>query len=144
MERSKIQPPPYEYPPQWISPEERRYHPDYNGDMKHFLPRLVKLRRSKVTDTLGFNIRGGREHSCGIFISKVMPNTDAERLGLKEGDQILSVNEYNFEDIEHSKAVKILKSHTDIEMQIRFFPYGYGKTYERSTLSSHGSLSSPQ
>lgn len=80
---------------------------------------------------LGFNIRGGKEHFCGIYLSKVMPNTEAEQLGLREADQIVSVNGTNFEDIEHAKAVKILKSNTEIVMQLRYFPYGYRKTYEK-------------
>ena len=67
-----------------------------------------------------------------------MPNTEAERLGLREADQVLSVNGYNFEDIEHGQAVTILKSNTEIIMQIRYFPYGYMKTYE-----VHGSSNGP-
>ena len=65
-----------------------------------------------------------------------MPNTEAERLGLREGDQVLSVNGHNFEEIEHSKAVTILKANTEIYMQIRYFPYGYLKTYEVHTPSN--------
>lgn len=80
---------------------------------------------------LGFNIRGGMEHFCGIYLSKVTPNMEAERLGLKESDQILSVNGIDFEDIEHTKAVKILKSNAQIEMKVRYFPYGYRKTYDK-------------
>ena len=37
---------------------------------------------------LGFNIRGGKEHHCGIYVSKVMPNSEADRLGLQEADQV--------------------------------------------------------
>lgn len=80
---------------------------------------------------LGFNIRGGMEHYCGIYLSKVTPDMEAERLGLKESDQILSVNGIEFEDIEHTKAVKILKSNTQIVMKVRYFPYGYRKTYDK-------------
>ncbi|XP_042241327.1 PDZ domain-containing protein 11-like isoform X2 [Homarus americanus] len=97
-----------------------------------YAPRWVPLAE------LGFNIRGGKEHFCGIFLSKVMPNTEAERLGLQEADQIVSVNETNFEDIEHAKAVKILKSNTEIVMQLRYFPYGYRKTYEKVQNSNTG------
>lgn len=91
---------------------------------------------------LGFNIRGGKEHFCGIFLSKVMPNTEAERLGLREADQIISVNGTNFEDIEHAKAVQILKSNTEIVMQLRYFPYGYKKTYEKVQNANMGRASS--
>lgn len=65
---------------------------------------------------------------------------EAERLGLKESDQILSVNGTDFEDIEHTKAVKILKSHTHIIMRVRNFPYGYRKTYEKVQNANVGVL----
>ncbi|CAL4213318.1 unnamed protein product, partial [Meganyctiphanes norvegica] len=108
----------------------RIHHPDYNSDLKLFLLRRVNIVRQKASDALGFNIRGGKEHFCGIYLSKVMPNTKAERIGLREGDQIISVNGINFEHIEHARAVKILKANTDIDLQVRYFPYGYKKTYD--------------
>ncbi|XP_014666852.1 PREDICTED: PDZ domain-containing protein 11-like isoform X2 [Priapulus caudatus] len=97
--------PPYEHPPKWIPPHERKYHPDFNNDVRQFLPRTVKLRRTKVSDALGFNVRGGKEYLCGVYISKVMPGTEAERLRLREGDQILKVNDISFEDIEHATVI---------------------------------------
>lgn len=69
-----------------------------------------------------------------------MPNMEAERLGLKEADQILSVNGTDFEDIEHAKAVKILKSHTHVAMKVRHFPYGYRKTYDKVENANVGIL----
>jgi len=130
LESSMIDLPAYEFAPQWLPPEERIHHPDYNSDLKLFLLRTVIIVRHKTSDPLGFNIRGGKEHFCGIYLSKVMPNTKAERIGLREGDQIVSVNGINFEHIEHARAVKILKANTDIELQVRYFPYGYNKTYD--------------
>ncbi|MCL4142129.1 UNVERIFIED_CONTAM: hypothetical protein GTU68_012064 [Idotea baltica] len=67
-----------------------------------------------------------------------MPNTEAERLGLKEGDQILSVNSTDFLEIEHAKAVRVLKASTEIQMDVRYFPYGYQKTYEVATGDTYG------
>ncbi|XP_066973551.1 PDZ domain-containing protein 11-like [Macrobrachium rosenbergii] len=128
---SMVELPAYEYAPPWVPPSERCHHQDYNNDLQLFLPRSVTLIRDKVSDALGFNIRGGKEHYCGVYLSKVMPNTEAERLGLKEADQILCVNGISFEDIEHARAVKILKSNQHIDMTLRFFPYGYKKTYEK-------------
>lgn len=34
----------------------------------------------------------------------MVPDSDAHRAGLQEGDQVLSVNEVDFQDIEHSKV----------------------------------------
>ncbi|XP_045109922.1 PDZ domain-containing protein 11-like isoform X1 [Portunus trituberculatus] len=123
--------PAYEHPPPWVPPYERSNHPAYSNNLDQFAMRTVTLVREKASDPLGFNIRGGMEHFCGIYLSKVTPNMEAERLGLKESDQILSVNGIDFEDIEHNKAVKILKSNTQIQMKVRFFPYGYKKTYDK-------------
>ncbi len=35
---------------------------------------------------------------------QVVPDSDAHRAGLQEGDQVLSVNDVDFQDIEHSKV----------------------------------------
>ncbi|ESO94618.1 hypothetical protein LOTGIDRAFT_175413 [Lottia gigantea] len=120
--------PPYEPPPPYVPPSQRLDHPDYIGNVKDFLPRRVTMVRTHLTEPLGFNIRGGKEHYCGIYVSKVMPGSEAARLGVKEADQILSVNETDFQEIEHSEAVKVLKMNTTTEMILRFFPYGYSET----------------
>uniref|UniRef100_A0A8C4V8K8 PDZ domain containing 11 n=2 Tax=Neognathae TaxID=8825 RepID=A0A8C4V8K8_FALTI len=39
-----------------------------------------------------------------LFLSQVIPDSDAHRAGLQEGDQVLSVNDVDFQDIEHSKV----------------------------------------
>ncbi|OXB79591.1 UNVERIFIED_CONTAM: hypothetical protein H355_010977 [Colinus virginianus] len=114
--------PPYESPPAWVPPHERVYHPDYNNELTQFLPRTVVLKKPPGAQ-LGFNIRGGKASQLGIFISKVIPDSDAHRAGLQEGDQVLSVNDVDFQDIEHSKAVEILKTAREITMRVRYFPY---------------------
>lgn len=42
---------------------------------------------------------------------QVVPDSDAHRAGLQEGDQVLSVNDVDFQDIEHSK---VSQNNTDI------------------------------
>uniref|UniRef100_F6SLM8 PDZ domain-containing protein 11 n=1 Tax=Macaca mulatta TaxID=9544 RepID=F6SLM8_MACMU len=114
--------PAYENPPAWIPPHERVHHPDYNNELTQFLPRTITLKKPPGAQ-LGFNIRGGKASQLGIFISKVIPDSDAHRAGLQEGDQVLAVNDVDFQDIEHSKAVEILKTAREISMRVRFFPY---------------------
>ncbi|XP_004449799.4 PDZ domain-containing protein 11 isoform X2 [Dasypus novemcinctus] len=123
--------PAYENPPAWIPPHERVYHPDYNNELTQFLPRIVTLKKPPGAQ-LGFNIRGGKASQLGIFISKVIPDSDAHRAGLQEGDQVLAVNDVDFQDIEHSKAVEILKTAHEISMRVRFFPYNYHRQKERT------------
>ncbi|XP_047210015.1 PDZ domain-containing protein 11 isoform X3 [Girardinichthys multiradiatus] len=101
--------PSYENPPAWIPPQDRVHHPDYNNELSQFLPRTIVLKKPPGAQ-LGFNIRGGKASQLGIFISKslfmccqVVPDSDAHTAGLQEGDQVLSVNDVDFQDIEHSK-----------------------------------------
>ncbi|XP_074649689.1 PDZ domain-containing protein 11-like isoform X2 [Tubulanus polymorphus] len=108
--------PPYEHPPAWIPSHQRENNPTYESNIHQFLPRTVFLKRSKASDQLGFNVRGGKEFHCGVFISKVVPGSGLEKLGLRQGDQIMSVNDQSFENIAHSEAVRILKMNTNIEM----------------------------
>uniref|UniRef100_A0A7N4NUH3 PDZ domain-containing protein 11 n=1 Tax=Sarcophilus harrisii TaxID=9305 RepID=A0A7N4NUH3_SARHA len=113
------------------APVQRVYHPDYNNELTQFLPRTIMLKKPPGAQ-LGFNIRGGKASQLGIFISKVIPDSDAHRAGLQEGDQVLAVNEVDFQDIEHSKAVEILKTAREISMRVRFFPYNYHRQKERT------------
>lgn len=39
-----------------------------------------------------------------VICWQVVPDSDAHRAGLQEGDQVLSVNEVDFQDIEHSRV----------------------------------------
>ncbi|XP_073412226.1 PDZ domain-containing protein 11 isoform X2 [Dendrobates tinctorius] len=123
--------PPYENPPAWIPLQERVYNADYNNELTRFLPRSILLKKPPGAQ-LGFNIRGGKASQLGIFISKVIPDSDAHRAGLQEGDQVLTVNNVDFQDIEHSKAVEILKTAREIYMQVRYFPYNYQRQKERT------------
>nr|XP_006113734.1 PDZ domain-containing protein 11 isoform X3 [Pelodiscus sinensis] len=104
--------PPYENPPAWIPPHERIYHPDYNNELTQFLPRTIVLKKPPG--------------------AQVIPDSDAHRAGLQEGDQVLAVNDVDFQDIEHSKAVEILKTAREIIMRVRYFPYNYQRQKERT------------
>ncbi|XP_071802297.1 whirlin-like isoform X1 [Asterias amurensis] len=83
---------------------------NWEGDANKDVRRIV-LKKSDTPDgELGFSIRGGSEHSVGIFVSMVEQNTMAEKKGLQPGDQIIQVNEIPLEKITHGEAVKVLKS----------------------------------
>lgn len=50
---------------------------------------------------------------------QVVPDSDAHRAGLQEGDQVLSVNDVDFQDIEHSKVSQsklVSQNNADVEM----------------------------
>lgn len=51
--------------------------------------------------------------------SRLDPGGLAEQNGIKMGDQIMAANGVSFEDISHSSAVEVLKSHTHIMLTIK-------------------------
>ncbi|XP_020486483.2 PDZ domain-containing protein 7 [Labrus bergylta] len=83
------------------------------------LQRIVHLYTTSDDYCLGFNIRGGKEFGLGIYVSKLDPGGLAEQNGIKMGDQIMAANGVSFEDISHSSAVEVLKSHTHIMLTIK-------------------------
>ncbi|XP_034425665.1 PDZ domain-containing protein 7-like [Hippoglossus hippoglossus] len=83
------------------------------------LQRIVHLYTTSDDYCLGFNIRGGKEFGLGIYVSKLDPGGLAEQNGIKMGDQILVANGLSFEDISHSSAVEVLKSHTHVMLTIK-------------------------
>lgn len=80
--------------------------------------RSVWVRRRKRSQPLGFSIRGGKGAGIGIFVSHVEYNTIAYFAGLKLGDQILSVNDINFEWISHESAVMVVKGFDEMKLVI--------------------------
>ncbi|XP_028989425.1 PDZ domain-containing protein 7-like [Betta splendens] len=83
------------------------------------LRRIVHLYTTSDDYCLGFNIRGGKEFGLGIYVSKLDPGGLAEQNGIKMGDQILAANGVSFQDISHSSAVEVLKSHTHVMLTIK-------------------------
>ncbi|XP_074602023.1 uncharacterized protein LOC141855771 [Brevipalpus obovatus] len=80
--------------------------------------RLVKLHR--VGDSpLGFSIRGGWEHGTGIFVSEVHPGSEAQKEGLKAGDQILRVNGLIIEQAIHEEVITLIKSSSRITLKVK-------------------------
>ena len=54
-------------------------------------PRTVTLTRATREEILYFQILGGMERGCGIFIKKVERDSKAFEAGLKRGDQVYLV-----------------------------------------------------
>lgn len=50
-----------------------------------------------------FEILSPQSHIFSPY-QQVIPDSDAHRAGLQEGDQVLAVNDVDFQDIEHSKV----------------------------------------
>ncbi|XP_061879355.1 LOW QUALITY PROTEIN: PDZ domain-containing protein 11-like [Entelurus aequoreus] len=103
----------FENPPAWIPPSKRIHHPNIptlNKDLTQFLPRTIVLNKPPGTQH-GFNSRGGKPSQSGVFIYKVVPDSDAHHAGRQEVDQVLSVKDVHFQDIEHSRTKEQLIVH---------------------------------
>jgi hypothetical protein len=72
--------------------------------------RRVYLRPRLNEDGLGFSIRGGIEHSLGVFVSHVTPKSNADLMGLRVSDQIIEVNGQKFSRISLEEAKHILET----------------------------------
>lgn len=81
--------------------------------------RRINLKFGKANRSLGFNIRGGREFSLGIYVSKVDRGGVAEANGVRPGDQIIDVNGIPFENITHANAVEVLKGKKHLILTLR-------------------------
>ncbi|CAL8256224.1 unnamed protein product [Lota lota] len=99
--------------------EESGRMPSETSSDSSALRRIIHLYTTSDDYCLGFNIRGGKEFGLGIYVSKLDPGGLAELHGIKMGDQILAANGVSFEDITHSNAVEVLKSHTHVMLTIR-------------------------
>ncbi|CAG5988906.1 unnamed protein product [Menidia menidia] len=82
-------------------------------------PRLVTLTKASRDSPLAFSLLGGQEKGFRIFIDAVEPGSKAAEAGLKRGDQILEVNGQNFENVQLSKAIEILKNNTHLSITVK-------------------------
>ncbi|KAL5503188.1 hypothetical protein EMCRGX_G010100 [Ephydatia muelleri] len=108
-------------------------------------PRVVEIERTP--EGFGFNIMGGKEQKCPIYISRIIPGGYAEKHGgLRRGDQILSIGGESLEDANHEKAVDLLKN-TDgkIKLIVKYAPkileemewrFEHTKSFRRTGRSS--------
>ncbi|XP_065913068.1 protein lin-7 homolog C-like [Dysidea avara] len=85
-------------------------------------PRIIEL--EKTSEGMGFNIMGGKEQKCPIYISRIIPGGYADRHGgLRRGDQLVSVNGQSLEDMDHEDAVKVLKdAEGSLKMVVKYSP----------------------
>uniref|UniRef100_A0A4W3H5P4 Rap guanine nucleotide exchange factor 6 n=1 Tax=Callorhinchus milii TaxID=7868 RepID=A0A4W3H5P4_CALMI len=81
--------------------------------------RQITLLKPSRESPLFFNLLGGSERSFGIFVESVEQGSKAAETGLKRGDQIMEVNGQNFENIQFTKALEILKNNTHLSITVK-------------------------
>ncbi|KAG9479974.1 hypothetical protein GDO78_011803 [Eleutherodactylus coqui] len=81
--------------------------------------RLITLTKPSREAPLPFTLLGGSDKGFGIFVDSVDPGSKAVEAGLKRGDQILEVNGQNFENIQLTKAMEILRNNTHLSITVK-------------------------
>uniref|UniRef100_A0A2C9L7I1 PDZ domain-containing protein n=1 Tax=Biomphalaria glabrata TaxID=6526 RepID=A0A2C9L7I1_BIOGL len=81
--------------------------------------RLVRLIR-RPGESLGFSVRGGYEHGVGIFVTQVTPDSQADRQGLRVGDEIVRVNGFNISEAIHEDVLNLIKSKDEILLKVTY------------------------
>ncbi|XP_075716400.1 rap guanine nucleotide exchange factor 2 isoform X1 [Rhinoderma darwinii] len=81
--------------------------------------RLITLTKPSREALLPFTLLGGSDKGFGIFVDSVDSGSKAAEAGLKRGDQILEVNGQNFENIQLTKAMEILKNNTHLSITVK-------------------------
>ncbi|XP_021701470.1 uncharacterized protein LOC5566765 [Aedes aegypti] len=67
----------------------------------------------------GFSIRGGLEYGTGFFVSDVQKDSEADRQGLRVGDQIIRVNGYQVDDAVHRELAHFVSCQERLVLKVR-------------------------
>ncbi|XP_076333902.1 uncharacterized protein LOC143237970 isoform X2 [Tachypleus tridentatus] len=68
---------------------------------------------------LGFAIRGGCEYGTGVFVSEVESGSEAQRKGLRVGDQITAINGYIIEQAIHDEVLMLLRDKNGVVLKVK-------------------------
>lgn len=95
-----------------------------NGSL-HSSSKVVDIKLKRGPAGLGFNIVGGVDqqyvvNDSGIYVSKIKEDGSAAEDGrLLEGDQILSINGQNLENLTHREVVDLFRTAgDDVELKV--------------------------
>ena len=111
-------------PPNQVAPDRKtqslkRDHHDSSSLDSAGSFRVISLVKTSREQSLGFSIRGGREHNMPLCVSQVDKNSLASKQNLCVGDQLIEVNGIDLEHITHSSAVSLFSSLNKLKMVVR-------------------------
>ncbi|XP_072034974.1 harmonin-like [Amphiura filiformis] len=81
--------------------------------------RIIRLVSSPGSEGLGFRFVGGVEFDVGIFVCDVLPKSQAEKKGLKAGDEIIRVNGYSINQATHNEVLAAMKLHKTLMLKVK-------------------------
>merc|ERR1719427_2021881 len=94
--------------------------------------RCVHIKRGSNEDELGFELWGGAAYSCPVYISPVHTGSNAEKLGVKRGDQVIEVNGQNVEKLVLDKAHNLIKKNTELRLLLKTSLFCFKEMIENS------------
>ncbi|XP_063800166.1 harmonin isoform X2 [Pseudophryne corroboree] len=80
--------------------------------------REVKLDRSHP-DGLGLSVRGGLEFNCGLYISHIMKEGQADSAGLQIGDEVVRINGYSISSCTHEEVINLIRTKKIVSIKVR-------------------------
>uniref|UniRef100_A0A803JFG2 PDZ domain-containing protein n=1 Tax=Xenopus tropicalis TaxID=8364 RepID=A0A803JFG2_XENTR len=80
--------------------------------------REVKLDRTHP-DGLGLSMRGGLEFNCGLFISHIMKEGQADNTGLQIGDELVRINGFSIASCTHEEVINLIRTKKIVSIKVR-------------------------
>ncbi|KAM8939941.1 harmonin isoform 1-T1 [Pelodytes ibericus] len=80
--------------------------------------REVKLDRTHP-DGLGLSVRGGLEFNCGLYISHIMKEGQADNAGLQIGDELVRINGYSISSCTHEEVINLIRTKKIVSIKVR-------------------------
>ncbi|XP_030587562.1 harmonin [Archocentrus centrarchus] len=78
----------------------------------------VRLDRTN-RDGLGLSVRGGLEFGCGLYISQIIKDGQADNVGLQVGDEIVRINGYSISSCIHEEVISLIKTKNTVSLKVR-------------------------
>ena len=66
-----------------------------------------------------FPCLSGLEHGVGVYVSQVIPNSAAERQGLRVGDEIVRINGFPVALAVHAEVLSLVAAANTIQLKVR-------------------------
>uniref|UniRef100_A0AAX7SWI2 PDZ domain-containing protein n=1 Tax=Astatotilapia calliptera TaxID=8154 RepID=A0AAX7SWI2_ASTCA len=82
----------------------------------------VRLDRTN-RDGLGLSVRGGLEFGCGLYISQIIKEGQADNVGLQVGDEIVRINGYSISSCIHEEVISLIKTKNVVSLKVRLFSH---------------------
>uniref|UniRef100_A0A3Q3X976 PDZ domain-containing protein n=1 Tax=Mola mola TaxID=94237 RepID=A0A3Q3X976_MOLML len=85
--------------------------------------RSRKLKEVRLDRThregLGLSVRGGLEFGCGLYISQIVKDGQAGKVGLQVGDEIVRINGYSISSCIHEEVISLIKINKTVSLKVR-------------------------